>query len=252
MLTPRRSSGLTLVCAFVAYATLAIVLTFPLVLNLSSTIPHDLGDPLLSTAVLWWNAHVMPLTRRWWDGFAFFPAPGTLAFSDHRLGLSLIASPLQWLGASVVTAHNLTFLATFPLSALAAHALSFTLTKRHDASALCGLAYGFNPVRILHSAHLELQAAFGMPLALAALHLYRDTRRPAWLVAFTLALILQGLCSSYYLLFFCVFLGLWILWFSTWREWRATVAILLCCVCAAVALSPIAAGYSRIHDEYGF
>lgn len=65
-------------CAFAAYTALAIALTFPLVLRLSSTVPHDVGDPLLSTAILWWNAHVLPFTERWWNGFAFYPAPGFL------------------------------------------------------------------------------------------------------------------------------------------------------------------------------
>jgi hypothetical protein len=248
----RRSTGFAIASAFVAYSVVAVVLTFPLVLRLSSTIPHDLGDPLLSASILWWNAHVMPLTARWWNGFAFFPDSGMLAYSDHRLGLSLIASPLQWLGADVVTAHNITFLATFPLSAISAHALAFTLTRRHDAATLCGLAYGFNPFRTLHAAHLELLAAYGMPLALAALHSYRETRRPIWLVGFTLAVILQGLCSSYYLLFFSVLLGLWILWFTGWREWRATLSIVAASAGAGAALWPIAAGYSRIHDAHGF
>src|SRR5688572_16118710 len=94
------------------YSVLTLVFTFPLILQLSSVVPHDLGDPLLSTAILWWNAHVLPFTERWWNGFAFYPASGFLAMSDHRLGESLIATPLQWLGFSPVEAYNLTLLAT--------------------------------------------------------------------------------------------------------------------------------------------
>src|SRR3989442_14839237 len=109
--TPKMSR--TAVGAWTAvYTALTVALTFPLVLHLSTTVPHDLGDPLLSTAILWWNAHVMPLTARWWEGFAFYPAHGFLAYSDHRLGESLLATPLQWLGASPVTSYNLTMLAT--------------------------------------------------------------------------------------------------------------------------------------------
>jgi len=77
-----------------AYTALTLLLTYPLILHLSTTVPHDLGDPLLSVSILWWNAHVMPLTDRWWNGFAFYPATGFLAYSDHRLGESLIATPL--------------------------------------------------------------------------------------------------------------------------------------------------------------
>ena len=41
----------------ILYTTLACVMTYPLVWHLSSAVPHDLGDPLLSTTLLWWNAH---------------------------------------------------------------------------------------------------------------------------------------------------------------------------------------------------
>ena len=237
--------------AAAGYTLLALLLTWPLALHLSTVVPHDIGDPLLSTSILWWNAHVLPFTERWWNGFAFYPAPGFLAFSDPRLGESLIATPLQWLGCSPVTAYNLTLLATYPLCALAAHWLGFVLTKRHDAAAIGGLAFGFCPFRVAHLPHLELLAAFGMPAALAALHLYKDTRRTRWLVVFALALIVQGLCSSYYLLFFSVILGLWILWFLRRGDARMLLGILLAGGGAMVALLPLALGYSRIHAYYG-
>jgi hypothetical protein len=238
--------------AFAAYALLAIVLTFPIVLHLSSVVPHDIGDPLVSASILWWNAHVVPLTTRWWNGFAFYPSTGTLAFSDHRLGESLIASPLQWLGLAPMTAYNLTLLATFPLSALCAHWLGFTLTKRHDAAAIAGLVYGFSPYRIAHLEHLELLAAFGMPATLAALHEFVSTRRPRWLAAFVAALVVTGLCTSYYLLFFAVLLALWMIWFVRLPEWRTAAVIAAASACAVVALLPIAIGFWRIHQLYGF
>jgi hypothetical protein len=183
---------------------------------------------------------------------AFWPAPGSIAFSDHRLGESLIATPLQWLGASPVTAYNITLLATFPLSALAAHWLGFVLTRRHDAAAIAGLSFGFCPYRISHLPHLELLAAFGMPAALAALHRYTDTHRRRWLVAFAVSLVLQGLCSTYYLLFFSVLLGLWLLWFMRGNDARSMLAILIAAACAFATLLPVILGYRRIHAYYGF
>jgi hypothetical protein len=239
------------VYAFACYTALACVLTYPLVRHLASTVPHDLGDPLMSTTILWWNAHTLPFTEHWWNGFAFYPAPGMLAFSDHRLGESLLATPLQWLGASPVTSYNVTLLAMFPLSALAAHWLGFVLTKRHDAGAIAGLSFGFCPYRFAHLPHLELLAAFGMPAALAALHRYMDTHRRRWLVAFAVSLVLQGLCSSYYLVFFSILLGLWLLWFVRGEDVRSLVGILIAGGCALVALLPVIVGYSRIHAYYG-
>jgi hypothetical protein len=235
----------------IIYSALAIAVTFPLVLRLTTTVAADLDDPLLSTSLLWWNAHVLPLTERWWNGFAFFPARGMMAFSDHRLGESLIAAPLQWLGCSPSAAYNLTLLATFPLCAIAAHALGFVLTKRHDAAALCGLVYGFNPFRASHIAHLELLAAFGMPLALAALHLAATTRRPRWIVAFAGALVVQGLCASYYLAFFAVLLLLWVLWFMRRRDIWLLFGMAGAGACLVAVLLPLALGFARVHRFYG-
>jgi hypothetical protein len=241
----------TMAFAFAAYSVLAIALTFPLVLHLSSVVPHDTGDPMLSTAILWWNARVLPLTPRWWDGFAFYPATGFMALSDHRLGESLLATPLQWLGCAPITAYNITLLATFPLCALGAHWLGFVVTKRQDAAAICGLAYAFCPYRVAHLQHVELLGAFGMPAALAALHQYVQTRERRWLVVYAFAFVLQGLCATYYLLFFSVLLVLWILWFVRWRDRRAFLAIAAATAGAIAVLSPIAVGYSRIHSYYG-
>ena len=50
--------------ALSAYVTLAVVATWPLVIRLTSAVPHDTGDPLLNTWLLWWNAHAVPLSAR--------------------------------------------------------------------------------------------------------------------------------------------------------------------------------------------
>src|SRR5690606_22742410 len=44
--------------AATAYAALAVAFTWPLALTLPDVVPHDPGDPLLSTWALWWNARV--------------------------------------------------------------------------------------------------------------------------------------------------------------------------------------------------
>jgi F5/8 type C domain len=239
------------VACSIGYAILAVGLTYPLVRHLATRVPHDLGDPLLSTTILWWNAHQQPLSATWWNGPFFFPATGTLALSDHRLGESIVASPLQWAGLGPLAAYNVTLLVLFPLSALAAYWLAYTLTKRHDAALLAGIAYGFSPYRFAHIEHLELLAAFGMPAALAALHRYIVDRRTKWLVVFSAALLAQALSCSYYFLFFLVMLALWILWFVRWREVAILVGIGAASAVAAASMAPIGLRYAAIHEQYG-
>ena len=249
---PSWPTWLTLPSFAAVYSAIAAVMTSPLVLNLSSRLPRDLGDPLLVSSLLWWNANVAPLTDRWWDGPGFFPAHGMLAFSEHFLGASLLASPLQWAGLDAITAYNLATLASFPLCAITAHGLALTLTRRHDASFICGLAFGFNPLRVAQVEHLELLAAFGMPVALAALHRYLDTRGRWWLAVFAAALMLQALSASYYAVFFTVFFGLWVLWFMRLQDWRHLLAIGASGALAMLAVWPIVAGYSEVHASYNW
>ena len=65
----------------------------------------------------------MPFSAAWWNAPAFYPAPGVLSFSENLLGLSLISTPLAWLGAGPQAAYNVVFLLTFPLSAIGAYLL---------------------------------------------------------------------------------------------------------------------------------
>ncbi len=101
-----------------------------------------------------------------------------MSFSENLLGLSLISTPLHWLGAGPQTAYNVVFLLTFPLSALGAYLLGYELTKRHDAAFIAGLLFGFAPYRIAHLPQIQSLASFPMPFALLGLHRYLRDPRP--------------------------------------------------------------------------
>ena len=207
------------------YAALTVVQTWPLVTRLSDVLPHDLGDPGLNAWIIWWNAQAVPLTERWWNAPIFFPSSGALAFSETLLGLAPITTPIQWFGGSPITAYNVAFLLTFPLSALAAHALVLRLTGRHDAALIAGLIYGFNPFRIAHFPQIQVMTSYWMPLSLLGLHAYATSGKVRWLVLFGAAWLMQALSNGYYLLFFPIYIGLWLAWFVRWKtESRAGLA----------------------------
>ena len=86
------------VLVFLLYCAITVALTYPLILQMGSVLPNDAGDPALNTWILWWNTQTMPFSTAWWNAPAFFPAPGVMSFSENLLGLSLISTPLHWLG----------------------------------------------------------------------------------------------------------------------------------------------------------
>jgi hypothetical protein len=240
-----------------AYAALTAAMFFPVVLQLHG-IPHDPGDPLLNTWILWWDATRMPFTAQWWNGPAFWPLQGSLAFSEHLVGLSVVTTPLIWMGAGPSTAYSIAFLLSWPLSALSAHALAHRLTGRHDAGFVAGLIFGFNPYRAAQTAHIQVLAAWWMPLALLALHDAIDSaaskrrRRAFALAIFAVCWLLQALSNGYLLFYFSVLIALWLGWFATRRGARITglVAVSLWTV-AAATVAPVLLKYRAVHSYWG-
>src|SRR6266566_931099 len=222
--------------AILIYSVVTLALTFPLITSLGTALPNDPGDPALNTWILWWNAHAIPYTARWWNAPAFYPAPGSLAFSENLLGLSVIASPIQWLGGGPQLAYNVVFLLTFPLCAIGAYLLARELTGRDDAAFIAGLLFGFAPYRIAHLPQIQCLAAFAMPFSLLGLHRYLRDPRERWLVLFGAGWFLQAICNGYYMLFFAFVVGLWLLWFGTTSR-RTFVAIFGAWIVASLPLA---------------
>ena len=241
------------VISAVLYLMATAVLGRELLANLATRIMHDEVDPLLIAGILRWNASHIPFTDAWWQFPIFYPAADVLAFSEHLLGVSVIAAPLDWLTGSSIVAANLTSLATFPLCALAAFALARHLTGSSLAAFVAGLVYGFGPYRMGQLAHVQMLAAQWAPIAILALHLYLETRATRWLALFGAAWLLQAMSNGYALFFLSVFVGLWMLWFVVLRrQWQTAVSIALTMAVASVPLAPILSKYVAVHARNGF
>jgi hypothetical protein len=235
------------------YAVVTVVLGRDVLAQLSTSVANDLGDPLLTASILHWNAFHIPWSDAWWQFPIFYPTRDTLAFSEHLLGLSLIASPLAWITGSPLATYNLTMLLTFPLTALAMCALVYRLTGHAAAAFLAGLAFGFSPYRISTLPHIQMLASFGAPLALLGLHAYVDTGRRRWLVLYGAAWVIQAASNGYALVFLSLLVGMWVLWFVVMRrQWRVLGWIAAATVIAALPLAPILYQYVTVHASHGF
>jgi hypothetical protein len=235
------------------YTLLSAALTWPLVLYMDTRVPNDPGDSLLNVFLLAWNARELPLTERWWNLPQFYPVPGAMAFSEHLLGLSVLVTPVIALSGNPLLGYNVAFLISFPLCALAAHALAYHLTRRHDLALLAGVAFAFAPYRMSQLAHVQVLSSYWMPLALLGLHRYLEDRHWRWLALFAASWWLQALACGYYLFYLSVLVGLWVLWFAVGRmPWRDLARLAVAWVVGAVALLPVALGYLRYLGLYGF
>jgi hypothetical protein len=241
-----------IVLALIAYSAVTVWFTWPLVLSPGSVIPSDVGDPVLNTWILWWNAFHWPLTETWWNAPIFFPADHALAFSEHLMGLTPIAAPIIRASGNPLLGYNISFLLTYALSATSAYLLAFALTERRDAAFLAGLAFGFAPYRVAQWSHLQVLVAYWLPLALLGLHRFARTGRRSWLILFVAAFVMQSLSNGYYLAYFSVLVGIWLLWFLVRPgSWTRLAAVVVAWLAGIAAMLPILLTYREVHAQYG-
>jgi hypothetical protein len=247
----RRS--LTPLAAALLFTAITAIIGRDVLANLGTSVANDPGDPLLTAAILQWNATHVPLTAAWWNFPSFYPTPDVLAFSEHLLGLSVIASPIYWITGDALVTYNLTTLLTFVLSALAMYALVWRLTGSAPAALVAGLAFGFAPYRVSQLPHIQMLAAFWAPLALLGLHAYLETGKRRWLLLYGVTWLLQAAANGYAMFFFSILVGLWTLWFVVAAgRWRALAMITVATIAAALPLAPILYKYLTVHALHGF
>jgi hypothetical protein len=246
-------SSWPLLASAITYSALAAVSGRLVLAHPASTIVHDIGDPTLTAALLHWNAWTLPFTHAWWQFPVFAPMPDALAFSEHLLGLSVVATPIEWIVRNPLVTANLVTLLTYPLCGVTMFILVRRLTGSAAAAFLAGLAYAFSPYRAGQLAHLQMLAAFWAPLALLGLHGYVDSGRRVWLVLYGSAWLLQALASGYSLYFLSALVAFWTLWFviapGRWLQLRD---IAIATLVAAIPLAPTLGTYVAVHARHGF
>jgi hypothetical protein len=236
--------------AALLYLTLAIALTWPLAWHLHTVVPHDLGDPLLVTYLLNWNATVTPLSERWWSPPIFWPAPDTMTLSEHLLGLSIITIPLQRAGLSPLAVYNVLFIGSFWAAGFSAYLFGRVITGNTIAGLVSGLVFMFAPYRASQMAHLQVLMAPGVPLLFAALHKSLSGGW-TWPAIAVIAWLWQGLVTGYYLLFLPIVILIWLLWFAP-RDRGLWMRLGIAGALASLSIAPLLLRYATAHAAGGY
>lgn len=240
---------------FLLFVALTAFLTYPQVRQLSTGV-NDRGDPLLNAWAIAWIAHQLPRDpAHVFDANIFYPERRTLAYSETLLVPGLLTAPLFWAGAGPILVYNLLFLSGFVLSGVGTFLLVRSLTGRIDAAIVAGILFAFQPFRIDHYAHLQMQLTQFMPLALWALHRtiaggrVRDGLLTGLLVA------CNALSCMYYGLFFVAYIAVVGLALVAGIHWptarRAAVALAAGAALTLAILIPLSRPYFQNRQSLG-
>jgi hypothetical protein len=238
---------------FAFFIILAIILTWPLAARLDTTV-SDLGDPLLVTWILDWTSHALlhqPLSL--FNAPMYYPAPLTLAYSEHLTGIALLLLPFHIAGVEPLALYNLAMLLGFALSGYGAYVLARQFTPSVAASLIAGIFFAFVSFKFDHLAHLQNISSGWLPLILAAMIAYwrEPSRRNAgWLAA---AFVMNGLTNVYYLLFVSAAIAMTVLFLLTAaprRDRRFWLRALGALAIAGVVLLPFLVPYRIVSKMY--
>ena len=183
----------------IAYAALTALMTWPFVNYAHFADSSYGGDARLIIWTTAWANHAVLNGLPLFDANIFFPAPGSLRYNEHLLGVSLATLPWAAAGASPVLAYNATWWLAFFLNGLAAFAWLRRFAIDAQPAFVGSLVFACSFYVMLH-AHGHLHLIWLWPLPLSALLLER------WFVAPTLAraavwlaVVLMGLLTSWYI-----------------------------------------------------
>jgi hypothetical protein len=211
------------------------------------------GDGRLVVWTIAWINHAIRHGLPLFDANIFFPAPQSLAYTEHMLGLGLLALPLTVVTGNTVLVCWVLWFAAFWTNAMAAHLLALRFTGRHDAALAAGLVFGWAFFRMLHAGHLQLQWTAWLPLSLWLLERYHS--RPTWMrLLAAVAVIVMQMLTSWYLAVIAAFTCVgWLLWLQAVRQTqpiaRLADQVAVAGVLVAAVMVPLALPYLRVSSS---
>jgi hypothetical protein len=251
--------------ALAAYLAIALIVTWPLVRGLARDVASDLGDPVLNMWILTWDSEQflailrgdLSRARTFFDANIFYPAPLTLAYSEHLVAQAAQALPVYAISGNPILTYNLLFLSTFALSGLGMYLLVRELTGSALAGFVAGLLFAFAPYRLARSSHLQVLSSQWMPFVLYGLRRYFEAlprHRAQPLVGASAALVAQALSSGYYLLYFTPFAAAYALCEIAqrrlWRNRRMWVQLGVASVAMIGVIAPFLLPYAEVKDRF--
>lgn len=203
--------------ALVLYGALAVLFTYPLVLNVDRV--NGAGDPAVMVWSVAWIQHSLLSDASLFDANIFHPTGNALAYTDLILPGALATAPLYYATNNPLVSFNVLLLLSYVLSGYTAFLLAWRLLagRSHALSAalFAGAVFALCPYRSAHITQLNSMNTFFLPLTLLFVHRYlEDGRRLRDLSLAGLFFLLNATSSLYYGVFAAlmvvVFLAVWL------------------------------------------
>jgi len=250
--SPRPVTGAEVGWTVSGYALLALMMSWPLVLDLAGSGVTDRPDGRLNTWILAWDAHaLLHAPGRLFAAPIFHPLPDALAFSENLLLPAVLAAPATLLGGPVL-GYNLVLLLSAVVSGLGVHLLVRRASGDRLAAFVAGAFFAVGAHRWIRMAHLHAEVTLFLPFALLALDRFWERRTLGRALLVGVFLALQGLSSVYLGAITALALAVAIaLGLAAGLRAREAARLLAGMALAAVLMVPVARPYFRMRAFQG-
>ena len=192
-----------------AYAGLAVAITWPLAPNAADHLPKGnvptAVPALAGTWALWWVSDRLGVgLQGLWQAPIFHPAPGAFALSETTLPLGLAAAPVFWGSGSPALAYNLVVGSCLILNGWTGRGLAADLGAGRWASGLAGALLVTTPLILRNLSVLPMVPLFGVLLFCRSVLRFAADPGAASGAKVGLALALALLLSAQYGLFLVI------------------------------------------------
>jgi hypothetical protein len=161
------------------YLLIALVMTWPLAIELGTQFPSDTGSDML---VHEWTLHWLK------QALLNLQNPFFTHLLAHPTGVSLTSHNIAWVNFGLwlpltfawgqATATSLTYLLIFTFNAYAMYLFAYDQTRSRAGAWTAGLIFGFFPTTLSDGGHINMLPVGWLPLAL--LYLDRVIKIPGW------------------------------------------------------------------------
>ena len=149
----------------VLYIAIAIIITFPAILNMNTAFIGVGADPIFFMwSMKWIQFAITNLKNPLLSNYLYYPGGLNLMSTTTIILASFILAPItKFFG--VIFSYNIVALSGLIFSAYAAYIATLRFVKSSFASFISGLIYGFSPFMIAQTlGHMHLTLAFIPPL----------------------------------------------------------------------------------------
>ncbi len=198
--TPDRLRVRDLAIAWSLYLGLAVVVSYPLIRTLGSSLPGSLTDPLQHLWVMRWYRTCL---AEWRSPLICpelqYPVGAPLGnFSPLHMQF-LIFLPLSLILGNDILSFNLVWLLAMSTTGLATFLLAWQALRDKPIAAFCGMLAMLSTPMLMHArAHLELISLGGFPLFLVGWMRFVDRPGRRRLFAASGLYLVVAMCAAYY------------------------------------------------------